>query len=77
MDDTRTDPNREDLHWHRSLRCGNSSCVEVAHDGAFVHMRDSKDPDGPILSFTIQQWKDILVDLQSGALSPTPNEPAA
>jgi len=33
----------------------NGSCVEVATAGA-VLVRDSKNPAGPVLSFTAAQW---------------------
>ncbi|MCZ4097105.1 DUF397 domain-containing protein [Streptomyces sp. H39-C1] len=32
------------------------NCVEVAAHPAAVHVRDSKDPDGPALTFTPAAW---------------------
>jgi hypothetical protein len=35
--------------------------VEVAFtDGNGVHMRDSKDPDGPVLRFTSEEWQAFI-----------------
>ncbi|MFJ8624620.1 DUF397 domain-containing protein [Kitasatospora sp. NPDC093550] len=31
-------------------------CVEVALTGAVVHVRDSKDPDGPVLRIASAGW---------------------
>ncbi|WP_037912122.1 DUF397 domain-containing protein [Actinacidiphila yeochonensis] len=31
-------------------------CVEVAAHQTAVHVRDSKDPDGPMLTFTPAEW---------------------
>lgn len=44
--------------WHKSTHSSEQGgdCVEVAaHPGA-VHVRDSKDPGGPTLSFSPTQW---------------------
>ena len=32
------------------------ACVEVAAHAASVHVRDSKDPEGPTLTFTPEAW---------------------
>ncbi|MFC5034836.1 DUF397 domain-containing protein [Streptomyces sp. So13.3] len=42
---------------HSSDEGGN--CVEVAAHPAAVHVRDSKDPDGPALTFTPAAWADF------------------
>jgi hypothetical protein len=39
--------------WRKaSASNSNSQCVEVAADGRAILVRDSKDPDGPRLSFS-------------------------
>jgi hypothetical protein len=44
--------------WRKSTYSNNGgSCVEVAPGAPeMVTVRDSKDPDGPKLAFTPQQW---------------------
>ncbi len=44
--------------WRTSSYSGaNGSCVEVACEApALIAVRDSQDPTGPRLSFTIPQW---------------------
>ena len=42
--------------WHRSTRCGSSTCIEVARIGNQYLIRDSKDPDAEPLSFTAEEW---------------------
>jgi hypothetical protein len=47
---------------------GNSECVEVAPlVDRLVAMRDSKDPDGPMLSIAPGAWTSLLSDIKGGA----------
>ncbi len=49
------------------------SCVEITtlpgHDGHAIAVRDSKDPDGPVLTFTPAQWRHLTVRIKTGRLS--------
>jgi len=43
--------------WKKSSYSGNSgNCVEVAQLGQAVAVRDSKDPEGAVLSFRTAEW---------------------
>ncbi|GAB3812011.1 DUF397 domain-containing protein [Micromonospora zhanjiangensis] len=45
--------------WRKSTRSGGNGgeCVEVADNlGGVVGVRDSKDPDGPVLAFAPTAW---------------------
>ncbi|MFY1693206.1 DUF397 domain-containing protein [Plantactinospora sp. WMMB782] len=45
------------LGWRKSSHSESTSCVEVADDvPGRVLVRDSKDPEGPVLTFTPRQW---------------------
>jgi hypothetical protein len=47
--------------WRKSRRSqNNGACVEVARVGEVIGMRDSKDPDGPVLEFTIREFEAFL-----------------
>ncbi|HEX5494948.1 MAG TPA: DUF397 domain-containing protein [Mycobacteriales bacterium] len=47
--------------WHKSsYSSGNGQCVEVAALGTAVAVRDSKNPTGPVLTFTPGQWTGFL-----------------
>ncbi|MDT0347284.1 DUF397 domain-containing protein [Streptomyces litchfieldiae] len=54
--------------WRKSSYSGgNGNCVEVAplaSDGRAV--RDSKDPSGPMLTFTASQWETFIQLTQDG-----------
>ncbi|MBQ1119081.1 DUF397 domain-containing protein [Streptomyces sp. B15] len=47
-----------ELSWFKSSYSGSGggNCVEVAHAVATVHVRDSKDRRGPVLSVPSGQW---------------------
>lgn len=53
-------------NWHKSTASLESNCVEVATDGEFVGVRDSKNPDGPVLTFTGGEWKAFLKGAENG-----------
>ncbi|GAA0907292.1 MULTISPECIES: DUF397 domain-containing protein [Streptomyces violaceusniger group] len=50
------------LDWHKSRHsdAGGGDCVEVATTPTTVHIRDSKNPDGPRLHIAATAWADFL-----------------
>ena len=47
--------------WYKSSRSdGAKQCVEVFHDEARTGVRDSKNPGGPELWFSGEQWDSFL-----------------
>jgi YD repeat-containing protein len=57
-----------DSIWRRSsYSFSNGNCVEVAVvSGGTVGLRDSKDPDGPVLRFTRDEFGALVRDVRSG-----------
>jgi hypothetical protein len=54
------------LRWIKSSGSDANNCVEVAFDGAFVYVRDSKDPCGAVLVLTRNGWRAFLADIVGG-----------
>ena len=61
-----------DLHraeWRKSSFSGGSggNCVEVATNLAgVIAVRDSKDPDGPVLMLTAARWRSFAAEVKLG-----------
>ena len=55
------------LRWWKSSRSGGQggNCVEVAGDGHVWYVRDSKDPDGGVLTVSGTAWRAFLAHLTS------------
>ncbi|WIM99231.1 DUF397 domain-containing protein [Actinoplanes oblitus] len=58
---------RQAATWRRSTRSYSDNCVEVADlpDGGRA-VRDSKNPDGPILFFTPSEWAAFVGGAKDG-----------
>ena len=56
------------IAWQRSSRCEGGTCVEVADLQTEIAIRDSKDPQGPILRFTRSEWIAFVQGIESGEL---------
>jgi hypothetical protein len=54
--------------WRKSSRSDMSgpNCVEVATVDDTVAVRDSKDPAGPALTFTLDDWRAFLSGARAG-----------
>jgi Domain of unknown function (DUF397) len=56
-----------DSVWRKSsASSSNSNCVEVRRPGDEVDVRDSKDPDGPVLSFGPGEWATFVAGVKLG-----------
>jgi hypothetical protein len=52
--------------WRKSSRCSSSACVEVARVAGEYLIRDSKDPEGTVLSFSAAEWKAFVEGVAAG-----------
>jgi len=58
--------------WQKSSRSGGNGgqCVEVAGNlPGIVALRDSKDPDGPVLVFGLPEWQAFIGGMKDGEFS--------
>ncbi|WP_326552304.1 DUF397 domain-containing protein [Micromonospora sp. NBC_01813] len=54
---------------YKSSRSGSSGdCLEARHVGTIAQVRDSKDPAGPVLSFTAEEWVGFVYVIKTGKL---------
>lgn len=63
-----SDQSRAGLVWRKARASqSNGNCVEVAPlTGGGVAVRDSKDPEGPILRFTAAEWSAFTEGMAAG-----------
>jgi hypothetical protein len=58
--------------WRKSTRSNaEGACVEVADNlTGVVALRDSKDPTGPVLVFTRDEWRAFIAGAKDGHFDP-------
>jgi len=61
------DPERAPIVWRKSkVSGGGGDCVEVAFADESILLRHSKEPSGPVLSFSHSEWAAFLAGVRSG-----------
>lgn len=64
---TLSEAERRELFWHKARRStANGQCVEIASTVGNIAMRDSKDPEGPILIYTAAEFSAFLEGARNG-----------
>ena len=64
---TLSESERESLAWLKAhSSTSNGQCVEIASAVGNIAMRDSKDPDGPILVYTSSEFRAFLDGARNG-----------
>lgn len=58
----------QQLNWRKSSYSGaaEQSCIEVAASPVGIHVRDSKDPRGPVLTFTNEEMEAFVRSAGNG-----------
>lgn len=57
MDRTR---GHDSLTWRTVLSCDGGTCIEVAADQDIIVMRNSRQPVGPRLEYTSEEWHEFV-----------------
>lgn len=55
-----------DLEWHVSRTCESGACVRVARRDGSVLIGNSSDPEGPVSTFTTEEWRQFLAGVKLG-----------
>ncbi len=50
----------------RKARCTGGECLEVVEHRGMVLLRDSKDPDGGVLRYSISEWHSFVEGVKAG-----------
>jgi len=56
-----------DSRWRAAGASGGGNCVQARAAGGGAEVRDSKDPAGPVLTFTRSEWAAFLTAVKTGA----------
>ncbi|MFD4656075.1 DUF397 domain-containing protein [Kitasatospora sp. NPDC058444] len=61
------------VKWRKSTYSnGQGNCIEMADSlASVVPVRDSKDPQGPVLSFAPEAWRSFVAGIRAGDFSGT------
>lgn len=54
------------LVWRTTLSCNGGECVKVAASDQAVLIADSKQPGGPILSYSRTEWREFVTGIKNG-----------
>ncbi len=58
--------------WRKSSTSGDGGCVEVRVVAERVHVRDTKDREGPALAFTHAEWRAFVSGVRGGEFDVPP-----
>jgi len=57
------------LAWRKALRSMNAGdCVEIAPADGKIFVRDSMNPDGPVLEYSTSAWRGFLNEAKQGSI---------
>lgn len=63
MDQTR---DHKRLTWHTALSCESGACVQVAVDDHSILIGNSRQPSGPVLEYTRDEWHQFVRGIKNG-----------
>ena len=52
--------------WRTTLSCNGGECIQVAASGQAILIADSKQPEGPILSYSHVEWQQFVTGIKNG-----------
>ena len=55
-----------ELNWQVARECNGGSCIQVATHGEQIVIGDSKNPEGPILTYSRTEWDAFSNGIRQG-----------
>lgn len=55
-----------DVNWRTARSCDGGACVGVARQGDFILIGNTNHPEGPVSTFTTQEWGEFLAGAKLG-----------
>jgi Domain of unknown function (DUF397) len=52
--------------WRKASFCASNECVEVSQQNAMIVMRNSKEPSGLMLHYSIEEWQTFIRSVKAG-----------
>jgi|tagenome__1003787_1003787.scaffolds.fasta_scaffold19867090_2 hypothetical protein len=65
-----------DRGWRRASRCASSGCVEILMADGRIEVRDSKQSDGPVLTYFPDEWITFIGAVKAGEFDLPIDNPA-
>jgi predicted secreted Zn-dependent protease len=56
----------DSITWHTALSCEGGACVEVAANQNTILIRNSRQPDGPLIEYTPEEWHAFVSGVKKG-----------
>ncbi len=54
------------MKWQKASNCADHTCVEARDHDDHIDLRDSKDPDGPVLAITRADFSAFVIGVKNG-----------
>jgi hypothetical protein len=52
--------------WRKASFCASGECVEVTQRNGMIVLRDSKQPNGSVISYTREEWLSFVLGIKAG-----------
>lgn len=59
-------PTLSNLSWRVARNCNGGNCIRVAPRADMIVIGDSKNPDGPMLSYSRSEWVAFVEGIRQG-----------
>jgi hypothetical protein len=56
----------DEFSWRVARLCNGGACVRVAANGDTILVGDSKNPSGPVLSYSRSEWISFVAGIRQG-----------